>query len=88
LVGTFQLHESLATKPIIIADTAIGRGKIWREIADLIRNPKQTLHLKEICEHIGTTDASHAAFHIRRSEAAVLIKKLGHQGVWVKAIAN
>jgi hypothetical protein len=60
LVGTFQLHESLATKPIIIADIAIGRGKIWREIADLIRNPKQPLHLEEICEDIGSIDASHA----------------------------
>lgn len=83
LVGTLQLHESLASKPIIIPDTAIGRRKIWREIADLIRQSKQPLHLKEICQHIGTTDASHAAYHIRRAEAAGLIKKLGHQGGWV-----
>ncbi|MEI8213760.1 MAG: recombinase family protein [Planctomycetota bacterium] len=83
LVGKLHLHESLATKPIIIPDEAIGRRKIWREIADLIRQSKQPLHLKEICQHIGTTDASHAAYHIRRAEAASLIKKLGHQGGWV-----
>jgi site-specific DNA recombinase len=82
LVGTLQLHESLATKPIDIPDEAIGRRKIWREIADLIRQSKQPLHLKEICQHIGTTDASHAAYHIRRAEAAGLIKKIGHQGGW------
>ena|GEM_PF-4298079 len=83
LVGPLKLNESLATKSIVIPDAAIGRGKIWREIADLIRNPKQTLHLKEICEHIGTTDASHAAYHIRRAQAVGLIKKIGHQGGWV-----
>jgi hypothetical protein len=83
LVGTLQLHESLATKPIVIPDEAIGRRKIWREIADLIRQSKQTLHLKEICQHIGTTDASHAAYHIRRAESGGLIKKIGHQGGWV-----
>jgi hypothetical protein len=84
LVGTLQLHESLAIKPIIIPDAAIGRRKIWREIADLIRQSKQPLHLKEICEHIGTPDPSNAAYHIRRAESAGLIKKLGHQGGWVK----
>jgi hypothetical protein len=82
LVGTLHLHESLATKPIVIPDEAIGRRKIWREIADLIRQSKQPLHLKEICQHIGTTDASHAAYHIRRAEAAGLITKIGHQGGW------
>lgn len=30
-----------------------------------------------------TTDSSHAAYHIRRAEAAVLIKKIGHQDGWV-----
>jgi len=80
LVGKLQLHDSLATKPITIPDTAIGRRKIWREIAELIRQSKQPLHLKEICQHIGTTDASHAAYHIRRAESAGLIKKIGHQG--------
>ncbi|MCY3008003.1 MAG: hypothetical protein NTV29_18765 [Planctomycetota bacterium] len=83
LVGKLQLHESLATKPIVIPDEEIGRRKIWREIADLIRQSKQPLHLKEICQHFGTTDASHAAYHIRRAEAAGLIKKIGHQGGWV-----
>lgn len=83
LVGTLQLYESLATKPIVIPDASIGRRKIWRGIADLIRQSKQPLHLKEICQHIGTTDASHAAYHIRRAETAGLIKKLGHQGGWV-----
>lgn len=83
LVGKLQLHESLASKPIVIPDEAIGRRKIWREIADVIRQSKQPLHLKEICQHIGTTDASHAAYHIRRAEAAGLIKKIGHQGGWV-----
>ena len=82
LVGKLRLHESLATKPIVIPDEAIGRRKIWREIADLIRQSKQPLHLKEICQHIGTTDASHAAYHIGRAEAAGLIKTLGHQGGW------
>jgi hypothetical protein len=83
LVGPLKLNESLATKPIIIADIAIGRRKIRREIPDLTRNPKQPLHLKEICEHIGSIDASHAAYHIRRAEAAGLIQKIGHQGDWV-----
>ena len=83
MVGKLQLHDSLATKPIINPDTAIGRRKIWREIAELIRQSKQPLHLKEICQYIGTTDASHAAYHIRRAEAAGLIKKIGHQGGWV-----
>jgi len=83
LVGKLQLHDSLATKPIINPDTAIGRRKIWREIAELIRQSKQPLHLKEICQYIGTTDASHAAYQIRRAEAAGLIKKIGHQGGWV-----
>ncbi|MFN6300858.1 MAG: hypothetical protein ACK42H_01565 [Planctomycetota bacterium] len=82
LVGKMHLHESLATKPIVITDEAIGRRKIWREVADLISQSKQPLHLKEICLRIGTTDASHAAYHIRRAEAAGLIKKIGHQGGW------
>ena len=82
LVGRLQLHKSLATKPIIIPDIAIGCRKIWLEIADLIRQSKQPLHLKEICEHIGSIDASHAAYHIRRAESAGLIKKIGHQGGW------
>lgn len=79
LVGTLRLYESLATKLIIIPDTAIGRRKIWREIAELLRQSKQALHPKEICQQIGTT----AAYHIRRAEAEGLIKKLGHQGGWV-----
>ena len=81
-----QLHESLATKPFTIPDTAIGRRKIWREIADQIRQSKYPLHLKEICQHIGTTDASHASYHIRRAESVGLIKKLGHHGGWVTLI--
>ncbi|XZE20709.1 hypothetical protein SH449x_000593 [Pirellulaceae bacterium SH449] len=35
-------------KPIIIPDTAIECRKVWREIADLIRQSKQPLHLKVI----------------------------------------
>ena len=77
--------EKTRGKPpsFLIRDEAIGRLKIWRKIADLIRQSKQRLHLKEICQHIGTTDVSHAAYHIRRAEAAGLIKKIGHQDGWV-----
>jgi hypothetical protein len=69
----------------LIRDEANGRLKIWRKIADLIRQSKQPLHLKEICQHIGTTDASHAAYHIRRADAAGLIKKIGYHDGWVVA---
>ena len=80
-----QFVEKTRGQPpsFLIRDEAIGRLKIWRKIADLIRQSKQRLHLKEICQHIGTTDVSHAAYHIRRAEAAGLIKKIGHQDGWV-----
>ncbi|MFG0290644.1 MAG: hypothetical protein ACF8CQ_20890 [Rhodopirellula sp. JB044] len=85
LFGELTAHPSLAKKPMPIPDEAIGRRKIWREIADLVRQSKTPLHLKDFCDHIGTEDASHAACHVRRAERAGLIKKVGHQGGWVNA---
>ena len=84
---TVSIHEKTCGQSpnFLIRDEAIGRRKIWRETADLIRQSKQPLHLKEICQHIGTTDASHAAYHIRRAEAAGVIKKIGYQDGWVVA---
>jgi hypothetical protein len=46
LIGKLKLHESQATKPIvIIPDSSIGRRDFWREKADLILQSKQPLHL-------------------------------------------
>ncbi|XZE56097.1 recombinase family protein [Planctomycetaceae bacterium SH139] len=83
LFGELTVHSSLAKKPIRIPDEEIGRRKIWREIADLVRQSKTPLHLKDFCNHIGTEDASHAAYHVRRAERAGLIRKVGHQGGWI-----
>lgn len=81
--GEMRLHESLSTKPIAIPDEAIGKRKIWREIAELARQSKNPIHLKDVCQHIGTKCASRAAHNVRRAEAAGLVKKIGHQGGWV-----
>lgn len=62
-----------------IPDEAIGR----RKISELVRRSKRPLHLADFCEHIGTPDPSHAAYHVRRAEKAGLIKNVGHQGGWV-----
>lgn len=83
LSGKLTLHESLAKKPIAIPDAAIGRRKIWREIAELVHHSDRPLHLVDFCRHIGTDDASHAAYHVRRAERAGLIKKIEHQRGWV-----
>jgi site-specific DNA recombinase len=84
LLGEMRLHESLSAKPIAIPDEAIGRRKIWREIAELARQSKTPIHLKDVCKHIGTKDPSRAAHNVRRAEAAGLVKKIGHQGGWVR----
>jgi hypothetical protein len=81
--GEMRLHESLSTKLIAIPDEAIGKRKIWREIAELARQSKSPIHLKDVCQHIGIKDLSGAAHSIRRAEAAGFIKKIGHQGGWV-----
>ncbi|EMI43561.1 hypothetical protein [Rhodopirellula sp. SWK7] len=83
IFGELTMIPTLAKKPMPIPDEAIGRRKIWREISDLVRQSKTPLHLKDFCNHIGTEDASHAAYHVRRAERAGLIKKVGYQGGWV-----
>ncbi|WP_315854358.1 recombinase family protein [Rubripirellula lacrimiformis] len=83
IFGELTVIPTLAKRPMPIPDEAIGRRKIWREIADLVRQSKTPLHLKDFCRHIGTEDASHAAYHVRRAELAGLIMKVGHRGGWV-----
>jgi DNA invertase Pin-like site-specific DNA recombinase len=85
--GELQFHEAFGIGPIAIPDEAIGQRRIWREIGELVRKAKRPLHLKDFCEHIGTADMSHAAYHVRRAEAAGLIRKVGHQGGWI-AVPN
>ena len=80
--GELQLHETICKKPIEIPDRAIGHRKVWRELGDLVRAADRPLHLADFCKHIGTKDASRAAHHVRKSEAAGLIRKIGHQGGW------
>ena len=58
-----------------IPDEAIGRKKIWRETANLVLQSEMPLHLKNFCDHIGTDDASHGPYHIRRAGLASLVKK-------------
>jgi len=81
--GELQLHAALRTKPIPIPDTAIGCRKIWRELADLVRQSDRPLHLRDFCEYLGTSDQSHAAYHVRRAEQAGVIRKIGSYGGWV-----
>jgi predicted MarR family transcription regulator len=61
---------------------AIGQRRVWREIGDLVRHSSRPLHLKEFCEYMKTHDMSLAAYHVRRAEAAGLIRKIGHQSGW------
>lgn len=83
LHGELVFHEAFGQKPIVIPDEAIGQRRIWREIGESVRRSKQPLHLKDFCQHIGTKDASHAAYHVRRAEKAGLMKKIWHYGGWV-----
>jgi hypothetical protein len=81
--GELRLHAALRTKPIPIPDTAIGYRKIWRELADLVRQSDRPLHLADFCKYLGTSDQSHAAYHVRRAEKAGMIRKIGSYGGWV-----
>jgi hypothetical protein len=57
----------IGPKPVAISDEAIGQRRIWREIGELVRKAKQPLHLKDFCQHIGTKDMPHAAYHVRQA---------------------
>lgn len=80
--GELAFHDAFETSPIVIPDEVLGQRRIWRELGELVRASDRPLHLKDFGEHIGTTDASHAAYHVRRAEQAGLIKKIGHYGGW------
>ncbi len=84
LFGELQFHAAFGLKPIPIPDEAIGQSRIWRELGELVRNSDRPLHLKDFAIQIGTKDLSRAAHNVRRAEAAGLIRKIGHQGGWVK----
>ncbi|MEQ1830713.1 MAG: recombinase family protein, partial [Pirellula sp.] len=81
--GEIQFHEALGIPAIPIPDEAIGARRVWRDLGELVRKADRPLHLIDFAIHIGTKDLSRAAHHVRRSERAGLIKKIGHQGGWV-----
>ena len=83
--GEVRFHEAFGIPTIAIPDEVIGIRRIWRELGELVRKANRPLHLIDFAIHIGTKDLSHAAHHVRRSERAGLIKKIGHQGGWVVA---
>lgn len=88
LVGELCFLEAFGIKPIAIPDEALGQRRIWREYGELVRQSKHPLHLKDFAAHINTPDMSHAAYHVRRSERAGLIEKVGHQGGWISLQRN
>ncbi len=81
--GEVRFHEAFGIPSIAIPDEVIGTRWIWRELGELMRNSSKPLHLADFAAHIRTKDLSHAAYHVRRSELAGLIKKIGHQGGWI-----
>ncbi|MCX7426304.1 MAG: hypothetical protein NTW96_11870 [Planctomycetia bacterium] len=58
------------------------RVRAW-EIAELVRQADQPLHLKDFAQRIGTKDPSRAAHHVRRAEQTGLMRKMGWVGGWV-----
>lgn len=83
--GELSFHEAFGVTPISIPDEILGQRRIWRELGELVQTSDRPLHLKDFCEHIGTDDPSHAAYHVRRAEKAGLLRKIGHQGGWKTA---
>ncbi len=83
--GEVRFHEAFGIPSIAIPDEVLGTRRIWRELGELVRNSSKPLHLADFAAHIRTKNLSHAAYHVRRSELAGLIKKIGHQGGWVVA---
>ncbi len=81
--GELAFHAAFEVPPILIPDAAIGHRHIWMELAAMVRQADHPLHLRDFYELIGSTDPSHAAYHVRRAEQAGLIKKVGHQGGWM-----
>lgn len=82
--GELAFHEAFGVQPLTIPDAAIGHRHLWMELAEMVRHANRPLHLRDFYELIGTTDPSHAAYHVRRAERTGLIKKVGHQGGWIK----
>ena len=85
IVAELIFHDAFGIDPIVIPDEVLGQRRIWRELGVLVADADRPLHLKDFCEYLGTTDPSHAAHHLRRTERAGLIRKIGHQGGWVPA---
>lgn len=88
--GELRFNQNLGIdKAIPIPDEAIGQRRIWREIGELARRSKKTIHLKDVCEIIGSSCPSRACHNVRRAEAAGLIKKIGGKGTgggWVPVV--
>jgi hypothetical protein len=74
ITGTLEFHPAFSIEPIEIPDEVIG---------ELARRSKHPIHLADVCEMIHSPDPSHACYHMRRAQAAGLVRKVDHQGGWV-----
>jgi hypothetical protein len=83
ITRALEFHPAFGIDRIKIPDEVIGQRRIWREIGELARRSKQPIHLADVCEMIESPDPSHACYHMRRAQAAGLVRKVGHQGGWV-----
>ena len=81
--GELRFHEAFGQRPIAIPDEAIGQRRVWREIGELARQSKQSLHLADVCRLIHSPDPAHAFHHMRQAVRAGLVRKVSAKGGWV-----